>query len=103
MSAESLIATVLPSLIVALFMAAFTRRQAARDKATDERAEARKKESLLALEMQMATAKMSYATAVALKRGYANGEVEEGVAAYDEARKKYFHFLNEQATDHLAS
>lgn len=98
---EILIATVLPSLVVGLFLAAFNRRQLARDKKADELAEARKTESLLSLEMQMATAKMAYATAIALKRGYANGEVEEGVAAYDEARKKYLSFLNRQAKDHL--
>ena len=38
---------------------------------------------------------------MAVKRGYANGEVEEGVEAYEEAKSNYFKFLNEQATEHL--
>ncbi len=49
----------------------------------------------------MATAKLAYATAVALRRGRANGEVEEGVEAYETARKKYLDFLNRQATEYL--
>ena len=38
---------------------------------------------------------------MALKRGKANGEVEEGIVAYEAARKKYLAFLNEQAAEHL--
>jgi hypothetical protein len=53
------------------------------------------------MELQMATAKMSYAVAMALKRGHANGEVEEAIEAYEEARKKYLDFLNEHAAEHL--
>ena len=68
----------------------------------EKRAAARQKESLLALELNMSTAKLAYATAVALRRGHANGEVEEGIRAYNEAKKKYVDFLNAQASEHLA-
>lgn len=101
MTIETFLAAVLPSLLVGVFMALFNSRQKKREAKTDARAEARKQESLLALEMQMATAKMAYATAMALKRGHANGEVEDGIVSYEEARKKYLRFLNEQATDYL--
>jgi len=101
MTIEALLAALLPSLCVSIFMAIFNKRQKQREKEVDERANARKKESLLALDMQMATAKLAYATAMALKRGHANGEVEEGIASYQTAREKYLHFLNEQAADHL--
>ena len=103
-----LISALLPSLIVSLVMAVINRRQKrreaaqdAREAAQDARAEARKQESLLHLNLQMATAKLSYATAMALKRGKANGEVEEGVDAYEEAKSEYYSFLNQQATEHL--
>jgi len=92
---------IIPSLIVGIFLYFFSREQNKRDVAADSRVKARKKESLLSLELQMATAKLSYATAMALKRGYANGEVEEGIESYEEAKKKYFDFLNEQAVDHV--
>ena len=91
----------LPSVITGTILYYFQRRQKRRDDAVDKRAEARKCESLLLLDMQMATAKLSYACAMALKRGTANGEVEEGVSAYMEAKKRYTDFLNKQAVEHL--
>lgn len=91
----------LPSLLVGLFLALFNRAQTRRDKAGDVRTQARREESLLALELQMATAQLSYATAMALKRGHANGEVEAGVAAYEQAKTRYVAFLNRQAAEHL--
>ncbi|MDO4269410.1 MAG: hypothetical protein Q4C72_00655 [Eubacteriales bacterium] len=98
----NILVSVLPSLLTALCMALFNRTQARRDKETAARAQARKQESLLALGLQMATAKLSYATAMALKRGVANGEVEEGIEAYEQAKASYVAFLNQQAADHLA-
>ena len=86
---------------IAALMAYFNRLQKKRDEKADKRAEARKNESLLALELQMATAKMAFAAAVAIKRGVANGEVEEGITSYNSAKRKYLNFLNEQAANHL--
>lgn len=97
-----LVSALLPSLIVALVMAVINRRQKKRDEMQDALAEARKEETLLHLNLQMATAKLAYATAMALKRGRANGEVEEGVEAYEDAKRAYTAFLNKQATEHLS-
>jgi hypothetical protein len=102
MTLAQVVSAILPSLVVGVFMAFFNRAQKRRDEETESRAAARQKESLLALELNMSTAKLSYATAVALRRGHANGEVEEGMRAYNEAKKKYVDFLNEQANEHLA-
>lgn len=96
-----IIIAVLPSLIVGVFMAVFNRKMDKREKEQNKLVEARREESSLALELQMATAKLSLASALALKRGKANGEVEEGIAAYNEARKKYLAFLNRQAINNL--
>ena len=101
MTIEQLLVSIIPSIVIGLFMAWFNHSQKERDKTADRRAEARKRESLLALELQMATAKMAFATAIAIKRGKANGEVEEGIEVYDNARSKYYSFLNEQAKEHL--
>jgi DNA-binding XRE family transcriptional regulator len=92
----------LPTVIVSLFIAWFNKRQAKREKKHDHQAEIRRKESLLQLQMQAATADLSRATAVALKTGKVNGEVEDGLAAYTTAKRCYFEFLNEQALDHIA-
>lgn len=91
----------LPSLLVGVVLAFFTRAQTKRDKTSEALRQARREETQLALEMQMATAQLSYATAMALKRGHANGEVEVGVAAYKQAKARYVAFLNRQAAEHL--
>lgn len=98
---ESFIWAVAPSLLVGVVMALFNRRQRHRDAQMDQRAAARKQETLLALDLQMATAKLSFATAMAIKRGRPNGEIEEGVDAFESAKKRYLDFLNEQAASHL--
>ena len=87
--------------IVALVVAYFNKKRDKRDKKQDKLEEARRKEALLSLELTMAAAKLSYATAMAMKRGTANGEVEEGIQAYNQAKDKYYAFLNEQAIEHL--
>ena len=98
---ESLIYAIAPSLLVGVIMALFNRRQRHRDAQMDARSEARKRETLLALDLQMATAKLSFATAMAIKRGQPNGEIEEGVEAFEAAKKRYLAFLNDQAARHL--
>lgn len=103
MTLPQFISAVLPALVVGIFMAFFNRSQKRRDEEAERHAAARQRESLLSLKMVMSTAKLSYATAVALKRGHANGEVEDGIAAYEEAKREYTDFLNEQASEHLAS
>lgn len=77
------------------------RKQKEKDKTTEQRASARKKESLLALKLSMANSKLSYACAMAIKRGKPNGEIEEAVEEYEAARRDYYEFLNQQATEHL--
>ena len=90
---------VLPSLIVAVILYKFNKDMKKREVEIEERAKLRKKESLLALKMQMANGKLAYANAMALKRGKPNGEVEEGVAAYEEVKKEYYNFINETHVD----
>ena len=101
MDIMGLVSAVLPSIVVGVFMAYYNKSQNKKDKEREKIDEARRKESLLALEMQMATAKLAYALAMAVKRGTPNGEVEEGVRAYEEAKGKFLDFLNEQALNHL--
>lgn len=91
----------LPSVLTAMIAFYLQRRQRKRDAQIDARVEARKHEGLLQLELQMATAKLTYAVAMAVKRGIANGEVEEGIEAFEQARRKYAHFLSEQAQEYL--
>lgn len=90
------------SILCAVLVFCFQRRQNRRDAAMDKRAAARQTESLLGLEMQAATGQLAAATAVAVKRGYANGEMEGAFAAYNAANTKYEKFIREQAVEHIA-
>lgn len=90
---------ILPSIIVAVILYKFDTDMKKRETVMKEHTELRKKESLLALKMQMANGKLSYAVAMALKRGKANGEVEEGISAYEEVKKEYYDFINETHVD----
>ena len=87
--------------IISMLVYFLQRKQKRRDYRLESKSEKRTKESLLLLELNMACARLSYAVAVAIKNKRVNGEVEEGIEAYEEAKEKYFKFLNEQAKDHL--
>ena len=86
---------ILPAIIVAIVLYYFNKSMKDREDAVDRRAELRKRESLLALKMQFANGKLTYAVAMAMKRGRPNGEVEEGIKAYEEAKSEYNKFINE--------
>ena len=89
------------TIFISMLIFYLQRKQNKSDKQKEKHEQARKTESLLQMELIMASAKLSYACAVALKRGKANGEVEEGVQAYEEAKGKYYKFLNKQAKEYL--
>ena len=65
------------------------------------RAEQRAKEGRLQLAMISANTKLVVGVAMALKHGHANGEVEEGLKAVEEANHEYTKFLEGIAIDHL--
>lgn len=92
---------ILQTVFISMLIFYLQRKQNKTDKKTDERANAQKKESLLQLEMSMAGCELSYAVAMAVKRGKPNGEIEEAITAYDKAKKNYYHFIDEQAMEHL--
>lgn len=91
----------LPSIITGAIAFYMQRAQKKRDARIERHEQNRKKESLLNLEMTMAAAKLSYACAMALKRGQPNGEVEDAVKDYEKSKEAYYHFLNEQAVEHI--
>lgn len=97
----SSVISILSSLTVAVIVFYMQRRQKKADEATENHTKARKQEALLSLELSMANSKLSYAVVAAMKRGKPNGEVEDAVATYEAAKKKYYDFLNGQAMEHL--
>ena len=58
--------------------------------------EARVKSELLRISLVLATAKLSYAVAMAIKRGKPNGEIEDGIAQYNKSLERFREFEREQ-------
>lgn len=85
---------ILPSLIVAVVGYRINKKTDRRYEEAQKQHKERVKAEKLSMEMQLATADLAYASAMALKRGKANGEVEKGVASYEKAKADYFEFIN---------
>ena len=83
---------VCPGIITGIVLAMWNRKQKQHD---DEsaRADADKLESeIFRLDLEVATAQLSYAVAMAVKRGAANGEMDAAIARYDSAMEKFRKF-----------
>ena len=88
----TLVQTILPSLCVGILLAVFNRRQAKLDAEIKDREEAKMDSEQVKLELLLASAKLSYAVAMAMKNGHPNGEVEDGVEQYKKAMAKFKQF-----------
>lgn len=89
MSVSDIIQAALPSLLVSVVMAIFSLRLKKRDAASREREAARLDAENVQVSLLVAAAKLSYALAVAVKRGAPNGEVEDGIEQYKEAMRAF--------------
>lgn len=67
----------------------------------ERRAEQRKQESLLAMELSHANTQLTIGVAMAVKTGHANGEIEHGLELVNTASGKYSAFIREMANEHL--
>jgi hypothetical protein len=81
----------------AIISGVISRKLTKAEKDAEEKEAARTKEMILLLTGVKAAGALSYATAVAMKRGHANGEVEKGVQAYDQWEQQLDKFLIEQS------
>lgn len=84
--------------IICAYMAAQGKKRSDRE---DARAERRAKEGRLQLKMSEANNKLTIGIAMALKTGHANGEVEAGLKAVQDAQNDYRLFLEGLALDEL--
>ena len=86
----------LPAVITGSIVFYVQRAQKQRDAREEQRSSARREEMHLALDLQMATATLAYATATAVKNGKVNGEIEEGIRQYERALSEFRKFEREQ-------
>ncbi len=89
---ETFISSLIPSIVVGLVLFYWERRQKKRDAKAKEDETARVESDLLRLDLEVATAQLSYAVAMAYKRGHANGEMESAIDKYEEAMSKFREF-----------
>ncbi len=98
MTAHDIFFSLLPSLVVGIYMALFNRKISKKDKYSESFDAARRESDQLKLSLLLATAQLSYAVAVGLKRGEMNGEVEVGIEQYNESLKKFREFERVQVS-----
>ena len=89
---------------VAAIIVAVVEAVAAKDrKKAAERAEIRKQESRLSMDMMFTTSEMCDVLCIALQGGHTNGNVESAREQAKKAREAYTTFLRDQAASKVAS
>lgn len=76
-------------------MAIWNKRQKAGEQRQREREQNADKGEVLKLSLLVAAAQLSYAVAMAVKRGKPNGEIEVGVQQYNTAMEKFRNYERE--------
>ena len=87
---------ILPGIIVGIALAIWNRREKHRDERQKQREMERIESERLRISLLLATAQLSYAVAMAKKRGTPNGEIEVGVEQYNKAMNQFRAFEREQ-------
>ena len=88
------VAAIIPSIVVALIMLWINRKITHKDEEDKKARERQIKAEEVTMGLTSASASLSLACAVALRRGETNGEVETAVAEYNKAKKEYYAFIN---------
>lgn len=83
---------------IALFYA--NRRQRRADEEAERRRKAITDANLLQMELVSAGNNLSFATAMAVKRGRPNGEMEDAIQEYKDVKRRYYTFINKQYVEH---
>lgn len=98
MTFQELFIAILPSITVGILMALFNKKQNKRDEYAKEREELRIEGENVRLNLLLSANKLSYAVAMAIKRGTPNGEVEEGIEQYKTAMEEFKRFERKLVT-----
>ena len=98
MTPQEFIIAILPSICVGIVMYFFNKKQNKRDDDAKEREELRIEGENVRLNLLLSANKLSYAVAMAIKRGTPNGEVEEGIEQYKKAMDEFKKFERKLVT-----
>lgn len=87
---------VLPSIVTGIILGVWNRKQKKRDDAADQREADRQRGEIVQLDLLVASAELTRATAVAVKYGHANGEIDVALGGYNKAIEAFHEFEREQ-------
>lgn len=93
------VADILPALLVAYITHRYTKKQEKRDKATEEAEAKRKINEKIQVTLLVATAKLTYAAAMSIKRGKAVDELDEKIEDYTNAIRDFRNFERDLVAD----
>lgn len=93
---ETLVGTVGPSIIVGVVLFYWERRQKKKDAQHRLQEQSIVEGDMLRIDLEVATAQLAYAVAMAYKRGHANGEMEVAISRYEKAMEKFRKFERKQ-------
>ncbi|MBE7041647.1 MAG: hypothetical protein E7400_06750 [Ruminococcaceae bacterium] len=93
---EALLGAVVPGIVVGIVLAYWNRKQNKKDNQRKSVEEAAVESDMLRIDLEVATAQLSYAVAMAVKRGHANGEMEVAIERYEKAMEKFRRFERKQ-------
>ena len=93
---ENIIGAIAPGIIVGVVLFYWETRQRKNAAHAKQQNELQVEGDMLRLDLEVATAQLSYAVAMAVKRGHANGEMEAAIAKYETAMDKFRKFERKQ-------
>lgn len=93
---ESLITAIVPSLLVGIVLFYWEQKKKRNDKKVSEQETLLIEGDMLRLDLEVATAQLSYAVAMAYKRGKPNGEMESAIESYEKAMDKFRKYERKQ-------
>lgn len=96
-----LVSALAPGIITGIVLAFWNRSQKRRDDKTKHELDERIESDMLRLDLEVATAQLSYAVAMAVKRGKTNGELEPAVEQYERAMERFRKFERKQMARHI--
>ena len=93
---NAFIGSILPGIVVGIVLAVWNYKQNKAIAVHNEREANTKRKDALVISLLVATAELSYATTMAIKRGSPNGEVEVAVKRYNKAMDQFREFERQQ-------
>lgn len=93
---HNMVSALAPGIITGIVLAWWNKRDKKRDEARSSAEADRVESEMMRIDLLVAVAQLSYAVAIAQKRGSTNGETEAGIERYEKAMDKFRKFERKQ-------